>query len=266
MSQYPTSLPAQDDFLAFALDCLRATGKPHYGDRGCDYYAQNAAHAWCRQYEGVRAGEPSGARENEVIVAAMEAGWELVRRGILRPGGRSYPDGNAADPARFCLTERGREWLAAADETHFVVMQPNALSKALAAFEKQFGSGFGQRAQEALRCREGDAWLATCVMCGAAAESILLTLSIAKVGNEDAVIREYRTATGRKKTTDMLVGKLPDSIQRPFRSLIGILSYWRDDAAHGVASPISAPEAEEALRQLVMLAQFASRHWNDLTA
>jgi hypothetical protein len=266
MTQATASLPAQDDFIAFALELFRTSHKPHYGDRGCDFYAQSVAHAWCRQHEGARPGEPGGERENQIVAVAMEAAWELVRRGFLRPGGRSYPDGNAADPARFCLTERGRDWLARADESHFIVMQPGALARALAAFQKQFGDGFEQRSQEALRCREADAWLATCSMCGAAAESILLSLAIAKTGDAEPVLKEYRTAAGRKKTIDALVGKQPDNLQRPFRSLMSILSYWRDDAAHGMASPISAPETEEALRQLLMLAQFSAKHWKDLTS
>jgi hypothetical protein len=266
MAQASADLPPQEDILAFALHTLRVPGKGHYGDRGCDFYAQSVAYAWCRQHEGARPGEPAGARENEIIAVAMEAAWELVRRGFLRPGDRSYPDANAADPGRFCLTARGRDWLANADETHFIVMQPGTLARALGAFRDQFGDGFEQRSQEALRCREADAWLATCVMCGAAAESILLALAFAKARDEDTVIKEYRTATGRKKTIDALVGKHPDNLQRPFRSLMGILSYWRDDAAHGMASPISAPEAEEALRQLLMLAQFSARYWNELTA
>jgi hypothetical protein len=266
MTQASASLPAQEDFLAFALELLRTPHKPHYGDRGCDFYAQSVAYAWCRHHEGARPGEYDGARENQIVAMAIETAWELVRRGFLRPGGKTYPDANAADPARFTLTSRGREWLVNADDTHFIVMQPGALSRALGAFRKQFGDGFEQRAQEALRCREADAWLATCAMCGAAAESILLALAVVKTGDEEAVFKEYRAATGRKKTIDGLVGKQPENLQRPFRSLMGILSYWRDDAAHGMASPISAPEAEEALRQLLMLAQFAAKNWKELTS
>ncbi|MEQ1731908.1 MAG: hypothetical protein ABL982_26335 [Vicinamibacterales bacterium] len=265
MPQPINPLPAQEDFLAFALEFLRTPGEPRYGERGCDYYVQSVAYAWCVQQERCLPGEPQGPRENQIAAVAVEAAWELVRRGFLRPGGRSYPDANAADPGRFTLTSRGREWLAVADETHFMVMQPGNLARALGVFQSQFGDGFEQRAQEAIRCREADAWLATCAMSGAAAESILLALAFAKVGDQDAVAREYRTAMGRKKTIDALVGKQPEGLQRPFRSLMGILSYWRDDAAHGMASPISAPEAEEALRQLLMLAQFAARYWRELT-
>jgi hypothetical protein len=102
-------------------------------------------------------------------------------------------------------------------------------------------------------------------MCGAAAESILLALAIAKTCNEDAVIKEYRVPAGRKKTIDSLVGQLSFGVQGQFRSLMRLLSYWRDDAAHGMASPISAAEADEAMRQLHVLSQFADRHWAELT-
>ena len=263
MVQYSKLLPAPDDFVAFALQSLRAPKKPGENDRQCDLYAQYVGYAWCVQHEG---GAPDRDRESQITAVAMETAWELVRRGFLRPGGRSYPDGNAADPARFTLTARGREWLASADESHFIVMQPGALAQALVGFQKRYGDGYVQRAQEALRCREADAWLATCAMCGAAAESILLALATAKSGDESAVLKEYRTATGRKKTIDGLVGKQPDNLQRQFRSFMSLLSYWRDDAAHGTATPISAPEAEESLRQLLMLAQFAVKHWTELSA
>jgi hypothetical protein len=103
-------------------------------------------------------------------------------------------------------------------------------------------------------------------MCGAAAESILLSLAVAKAGSEEAVLKEYKASNGRKRTIDMLVGKSPDDLQRPFRSSMSILSYWRDDAAHGTPSTISAPEAEEALRQLLILSQFAAKRWDQLTA
>jgi hypothetical protein len=44
-----------------------------------------------------------------------------------------------------------------------------------------------------------------------------------------------------------------------------LLSYWRDEAAHGTASEISETEAHTALGRLVRFAQFASDHWNELT-
>ena len=153
MSEVLEDLPSQEDFLAFALELLRSSHRPHYGDRGCDYYAQSIAHAWCRQHERSHLGEPRGAREDQIVAVAVETAWELVRRGFLRPGGTSYPDANAGDPGRFTLTARGREWLATADASHFVIMQPGALLRALAAFQDQFGDGFEQRSMK--RCAAG---------------------------------------------------------------------------------------------------------------
>jgi hypothetical protein len=257
------SLPATEHFLAFALSWLRGdVAKSQSNERNADLSIEDVAWDWCLQREDTR----DQHRKWALAAVAAEAGWELVRRGILRPGGRGYPDNNSNIPGRFSLTAWGRQWLAEADEWHFIVMQHGALAQTLKAFENRFGEGFVQRSQQAIRCREADAWLASCAMCGAAAESILLALAIAKSGDEGAVIKEYRTGNGRKKTIDGLVGQQPDRIQGEFRSSMNILSYWRDDAAHGMASPISAAVAEVAMQQLLRLSQFANRHWDELTA
>jgi hypothetical protein len=52
----------------------------------------------------------------------------------------------------------------------------------------------------------------------------------------------------------------------PFRSATGLLSYWRDDAAHGIASDISEIEAHEALSRLLRFSQLANDNWEELTA
>ena len=108
-------------------------------------------------------------------------------------------------------------------------------------------------------------YLGACTMCGAAAESILLAISIAKLGNEDSVLKTYRAASGRKSIVDSIIGKAPEAIASPFRSATGLLSYWRDEAAHGTASEISEIEAHEALARLLRFAQFAWDNWNELT-
>jgi hypothetical protein len=258
----PSDLPAPERFLAFALSWLRGdVNKSREMDRRCDFYAETVAWDWCLQQEKTQ----DGKRRDALVPVAVETAWELVRRGILRPGVRSFPDANASDPGRFCITARGRQWLADADESHFILMQPGALAHTLKAFEKRYGEAFVQRSQEAIRCREAGAWLASCVMCGAAAESILLALAIAKSRDEEATIRECKGGSGRKKTIDALVGQKPNKVQGEFRSSMNILSYWRDDAAHGLASPISPAEAEVAMQQLLRLSQFANRHWDELT-
>ena len=65
-------------------------------------------------------------------------------------------------------------------------------------FRTMYGDGFFQRAQEAIRCHFATAYLACCVMCGAATESIMLRAAINKKGDEEPVLKEYRRAGGRR--------------------------------------------------------------------
>jgi hypothetical protein len=130
----------------------------------------------------------------------------------------------------------------------------------------QFGSGFLQRAAEAVTCHRFGAYLGCCAMCGAAAESILLAVAIAKNGDDvAATLAMYRAPNGRRKVIDRIVGQVRPVIAEPFRSATGLLSFWRDDAAHGLASGISEIEAHEALARLIRFAQFAAENWDDLT-
>jgi hypothetical protein len=49
----------------------------------------------------------------ELEVLFMESGWDLVQKGLLRPGPRatnSESPGDAYGKA-YCLTEKGRQWL-----------------------------------------------------------------------------------------------------------------------------------------------------------
>jgi hypothetical protein len=103
-------------------------------------------------------------------------------------------------------------------------------------------------------------------MCGAAAESILLAVAVAKSGNEAATLASYRTTNGRRRVSDGIVGQARQAIAEQFRSATGLLSYWRDEAAHGLASTISEIEAHEALARLLRFAQFATDNWDELTS
>jgi hypothetical protein len=101
-------------------------------------------------------------------------------------------------------------------------------------------------------------WLAACVMAGAAAESILLAVAIAKIGDEKKVLTTYNGAGGRSRTTKLVTQGVTASIQQTFETALGVLHYWRDDAAHGMAAALGETEAHEALSRLLRLAQFAT--------
>ena len=125
---------------------------------------------------------------------------------------------------------------------------------------------FLRRANEAARCHSFGVNLAACAMCGAAAESIVLAVAIAKIGDEVSVLKGYLAAQGRKRTIDGIIHGARAGVADPFKAATDLLSYWRDEAAHGAASEISEIEAHTALGRLVRFAQFASDNWSELTA
>jgi hypothetical protein len=103
-------------------------------------------------------------------------------------------------------------------------------------------------------------------MVGAAAESVLLAIAIEKENDEDAVLRTYRSARGRQAVLNMIVGRATAPMRNTLTTFAGIVSLWRDDAAHGQASPIDTSNADEALRQLLHMCQWVDREWDNLTA
>jgi hypothetical protein len=103
-------------------------------------------------------------------------------------------------------------------------------------------------------------------MAGAAAESILIAVAVAKTGDEPRVLKDYASAGGRGRVTKLIVSGLKGSVVRTFDAALQVLHYWRDDASHGMATTISGVEAYASLTQLLRLAQFCSDHWAELTA
>ena len=51
----------------------------------------------------------------------------------------------------------------------------------------------------------------------------------------------------------------------PFSSALSIMSYWRDEAAHGRTSEIGEINAWAALTQLLQLAQYSEKNWSRLS-
>ncbi len=103
-------------------------------------------------------------------------------------------------------------------------------------------------------------------MCGAAAESALLAVAIAKVGEEASVLREYHQSRGRQNIVKRVFGGSPDRLQLRFiESAVYLLTFWRDETAHGRVSEISELEAYHALTLLLRLAAHLFAEWEQLT-
>jgi hypothetical protein len=79
-------------------------------------------------------------------------------------------------------------------------------------------------------------------MCGAAAESIILALAVAKNGDEGAVLKMYSTAMGRSRVENVILGTQPQAVRDEFHRYTTLLKHWRDDSAHGRAVRITEAE------------------------
>jgi hypothetical protein len=190
----------------------------------------------------------------------------LGRIGVLRPGRVAPRNMEVANDFgdHWSITKFGFGWLAEASKRPFIEM--GRMSEVLAGFVPRFGPGFGQRAVEAVRTYRTANYLSSCTMAGAAAESILLAVAIAKSRDEAKTLKTYSSSGGRARITAYVVGQAASSVKRQFEAALHILHYWRDDASHGTLTTITEVEAYAAISELLRLAQFTSDHWDNLTA
>jgi hypothetical protein len=256
-----------DDATTFLIDFLRHPRAGGYSSYGYEIYLPNVVRAYVSEVEKLPEHLSSirdGARPRELSPYFYDAAWDLCRRGILRPSVKVFGGQSVGEGEGYSVTELGRSWLKG-QTGGTTIIEPGRLGQVFVNLAVKLGSGFLQRANEATRCHAFGLNLSCCAMSGAAAESILLAVAIAKSGDEPSVMKIYEAAHGRRKIVDGIVGQARTAIASPFRSATGLLSYWRDDAAHGVVSNISEIEAHEALSRLLRFAQFANDNWDELT-
>ncbi len=256
-----------EDALTFLIHWMREGMPGDYPSYGYEIYMTNAIRSYLRSVE-INPDDRAAQRQVEELSPYFyDAAWELCRRGIIRPGlkkmgGQATPDGSGGNG--YSITPFGRQWIAESARDDFIPTEPGRFAEMLKPFLSRFGPGFHERAQEAIRCYGAHAYLACCSMCGAAAESILLSTTIEKVGEERA-LKDYTTANGRRKVENILLGKSKDSIKQEFLGYTILLKYWRDEASHGRASKISDNEAYTSLAMLLRFSKYVDEHWKELT-
>ncbi len=248
-----------DEAIAFTLERLQVGEVAEYG---YDLYPMRVARAASQQQQQDQREWERTAHELAPIF--MDAAWELCRRGFVRPGVRDGR-GQAVDQGGYSVTVAGAAALEELDTTAILIAQPGSLAETFAGYRQRYGAGFHQRAQEAIKCRNSEAWLACCAMAGAAAESVLLSLAVAKVEDEADVLKMYGRAGGRQKVLNSIVGTAKPHVRVTLTTFANIISLWRDEAAHGQESLIGAANADEVLRQLLEMCQWVEREWETLT-
>lgn len=256
----------QEDAFHFIVLYLREGRKGSYADYGYGLYLPNVMRDYLETVKKV-SHHDTDRHLPTISPSFYAAAWELCRRGILRPGIKKFGEQVTNDGSGgngYSVTPLGREWLKKAGEYDYVPVDPGRFAGLLDAFSPRFGPGFQERCHEALRCYNVQAYLASCAMCGAAAESIILSIASAKTGNEADVLKTYSSAGGRGRIENLIIAKKNRPVQDEFRGYLGLLKYWRDIAAHGKMSGIKDAEAYTSLALLLRFAQFANDRWDDL--
>src|SRR5262249_47936678 len=136
--------------------------------------------------------------------------------------------GEGSGGAGFTVTPSGRTWFAAASQADYVPVEPGRFARMLAERGAVFGSAFIERSQEAVRAYDGNAYLACCAMCGAAAESLILRLAVDKARDASTVVKEYASSGGRGRIERELLRGQPPPVEAEFRRYSDLLKYWRD--------------------------------------
>lgn len=251
----------QEDVIKYIIQYLKFKDEQKFKTYGYDLYLPNVMRKWCQE---------NGQEDRylrEISPYFYDASWELCRMGIIRPGIQRWGEQDTSDGSAgngYSITPFGKEWLNESDVDSFVPTEPGRFSEMLSPYSETFGPGFHERSQQAIRCYGAHTYLACCVMCGAAAESILLNLAIAKEGDEEGVLKIYKAANGRKKLEDLIIGQQKGNIKNDFEICFALLKYWRDEAGHGRKSDISENEAYTSLALLMRCAQFAQDNYKTL--
>lgn len=260
--------PEVEDAIQFIVQCLRGSRRGECSAYGYGVYLPHVMRLFL-----LDAGFGQ-QRLNEAIFSPTlspvfyAAVWELCRRGILRPGVAGYgrqatTDGSGGNG--YSVTPFGEIWLREALQADYVPIEPGRFAQMLEETGKRFGSGFVEQSQEAVRAYSAHLFLACCTMCGAAAESIILTLAVQKAGEKKKVLDQYLSGGGRERVEKLILGRRPTRVHEEFNRYTTLLKYWRAGVPYGHAVSITESEAHSALALLLRFARFASDRWDELT-
>jgi hypothetical protein len=258
-------IPTEEQALDFMTEKLRAGES--IGQNNYEVYVWAVAELYIRTRITVPQGLSIQDHVEKIISPFFTAAWALCRLGVLRPGpgtGRSNVFGtNHAEAQGYCITEFGRRWIAETPPTLPPLV--GSMTDMLLSAGRNFGDAYKLRTQDAVLAYNGRAFFACCAMVGAAAEAILLTGAVKKLGQAEAE-KLYFNSRGRSQLQKSLLGQQTDHFRAQFDRHTSLIDYWRDQSSHGHQTEIKEGEAYMALSGLLRFAHFASDKWEELTA
>lgn len=263
--QTPMIIASLDEAYSFLVQWSREIVEGNrQSPRECNVYL----YAACKEFVIKRGAPPHNEDPHIKSVGAVfhSAAWELCLKGVLRPGAITDPMGSEYRPtlgSHFSVTERGKMWLLNPIAGQPFSLANSAMQTIVESHRARFGDGFYERAVEAIACLENGTYLAACVMCGAAVESILLVTAVAICNDEALVLKRYRQASGREELRKIII-KNDNSLSKHIDPGFAILSRWRDEAAHGQIADIGHAEALVALYTVISLAQHIGGRWDSI--
>ena len=220
------------------------------------------------QRENIRENNDQVNAEPIIAPKIMSALWRLCLRGVLRPSTRMVEEllsSNSYFPGSgYSFTDSGRTWLLS-QRNDFSILSPRAFSDLIDHYENLFGKAFTERAHNAVISFDSGAFLASCVMSGAACESIYLALAFEKSGDKNRILSDYRSTSGTKKLKDFVERNQNGTTIEILKSGFNILKLWRDDTAHGEFVGVGDIEARAAINTIINIAQISEKHWDQLT-
>lgn len=256
-----------EDAFNYIVKCLKEGIKTGYSSYGYDLYITNVVDNYAIDVLKVNP-NTSRAYWSKLSSTFYSAAWELCRRGILRPGVKRHGEQVTDDGSGGCgysFTVSGKEWIKNAINYDLVPIEPGRMSKILDECSLLFGDVYAERSQEAIKCYNYQAYLACCAMCGAATESIILSIAISKTEDKEKVLKDYASAGGRGRIENIIIGQQSGQLQNEFRSYSSLLKYWRDASAHGKKTNITDNEAFTSLALLLRFSLYIRENWNNLT-
>ncbi len=251
------------EVFEFLVSYIRETEFTDLGKYGYELYLPNAMYRYCNTKD---LSNPEYYFP-QISALFIEGAWQLIQRGILRLGVAAFQEQvteSGSGGMGYSFTIFGKEWLAEDSSEDIFPTDISNYGNIISQFTGLYGSGFVQRADEAVRCYFAHAYYACCAMTGAAAESIALYLATQIDGDEEKIIKEYEKPGGRTSILKIIGKKQKSNNLRQLTAYFELLSYWRDNSSHASKLKVDADEAYTSILLLIKFAVFVRDHINDL--